>query len=151
MLTCPRDGTELHTDKEHGIEVDRCGQCKGAWYDFGELTQLEATAAGNDDALAGMIEYSKRESELKCPVCAKPMVAFDYRANSLEMDACAEEHGFWLDTGESDRVREIVRDRDRSLGRSTAAQTKWNREREGGFKSGGVIDQIRNLFGGNRR
>ena len=151
MLNCPRDATPLHTDKEHGIEVVCCAQCKGAWYDFGELTELEATAAQGDDALAGMIEYSKRESELKCPVCAKAMVAFDYRANSLELDACGEEHGFWLDSGESDRVRDIMRERARSVGRSATAQTTWNREREGGFKSGGVIEQIRNLFSGRRR
>ncbi len=147
-MNCPRDESILYTDKDHGIEVERCSQCKGAWYDFGELAELEATATTGADALAGMIEYSKRQSELKCPVCARPMEAFDYRANNVELDACPEEHGFWLDAGESDRVRDIMRERTRSLGRSASAQQTWNRERGGGFKQGGVIDQIRRLFGG---
>ena len=147
-MNCPRDASILRTDKDHGIEVERCSQCQGAWYDFGELEELEATAAHSEDALAGMLQYSKRPSELKCPVCGKEMVAFDYRANNVELDACTEEHGFWLDAGESDRVRDIMRERARGLDRSASVQRTGKREREGGFKPGGVIDQIRRLFGG---
>ena len=152
LLKCPRDGSQLHTEKDHAIEIDACPQCKGGWYDFGELAELEATVAKDDDSRAGMIEYSKRDSALACPLCAKTMLAFDYRGNNLELDACPDEHGFWLDTGESDRVRELMRNRLADLGRSASAQQQWNRKREGGFQgNSGIIDKIRNMFGGPGR
>lgn len=147
MLNCPRDGNNLQTRHDHGVEVDQCGQCRGAWYDFGELEQLEATAAGGD-ALLGTIDYSKRPSELTCPVCRKTMVAFDYRATSLELDACPEEHGFWLDAGEAERVRALMRDRASGVRRAAGAQARWNRDRLGGFRAGGIIDRVRDLFRG---
>lgn len=100
---CPRDRTQLETSAEHGIEVDRCGKCQGAWYDYDELAELEATV-GDEDERRGTIDYSKHASDLACPVCQQVMHAFNYRAYNLELDACAEGHGFWLDAGESERV-----------------------------------------------
>jgi Zn-finger nucleic acid-binding protein len=145
MLICPRDTTStLQTVTEHGIEIDRCPACQGAWYDFDELPKLESTVAP-EDAASGMVEYSKHESTITCPVGGEPMVAFNYRAYNLELDGCPAEHGFWLDAGESERVREIMRERVRGLHRAGSAQKAWNRSR-GRDTSRGVIDQIRNLF-----
>jgi Zn-finger nucleic acid-binding protein len=135
-------------DKEHGIEVDHCPTCKGAWYDNEELAMLESTVADDSDR-AGMIEYAKRDSELSCPVCGKPMRAFNYRAYNLELDACIEEHGFWLDEGEANRVRDVMKDRVSGLRRAGSAQEAWDRVKQG--KGGGVMDQLRGLFGGRRR
>ena len=149
MLNCPRDATDLQTTQEHGIQVDRCATCKGEWFDFGELAELEASIAKTDADKAGMIEYSKRPGELACPVCAKTMTAFDYRGHGLELDACSEEHGFWLDAGESEGVRAVMRERVSGVQRSQRAEARWNREREANFKSS-LIDRIRNLFTGGR-
>ncbi len=145
MAKCPRDGADLKTESHHDIEIDVCGTCKGGWYDFGELAALEATAARDAATLAGIIEYSKREDVLSCPTCDHTMVAFDYRGNSLELDACPDEHGFWLDAGESERVRELIKQRTIDLQRSASAEQKWKRSREAGFNEG-VVSRIRNLF-----
>lgn len=146
-LSCPRDGTELTLGKEHDIEVDRCPRCSGAWYDDDELALLETTVADEDER-RGMIDYAKRESELNCPHCGKRMRAFNYRAYNLELDACTEEHGFWLDEGESARVREIMRDRVGGLRRAGSAERAWHDAKRGG---GGVMGNLRNLFRGGRR
>ncbi len=146
MLRCPRDGSDLNAESVHAIQVDHCPKCKGGWYDFGELAELEASVAPGEDDRRGMIEYAARDSELACPSCGKKMVAFDYRGCDLELDACADEHGFWLDPGESDRVRELMRDRISGLQRSRTAQVKWNREREAGFAPDSLIGRLRDLF-----
>jgi Zn-finger nucleic acid-binding protein len=143
ILNCPRDATELAQGKEHGIEVDRCPGCQGAWYDYDELEALEATIA-SDDERTGTIDYAKRESTLRCPVCEQQMRAFNYRAYNLELDACAEGHGFWLDAGESARVRDVMRERVSGLRRAGAAQKAWARAK--GRGGGGVIDQLKGLF-----
>jgi len=142
-MYCPRDGAELQTQTGRGIEIDACPACRGAWYDYDELAALESTVAGDEQRL-GTIEYAKHESVLPCPVCEAPMHAFNYRAYNLELDACAEGHGFWLDAGESERVRQIMKERVAGLRRSVSAQKAWNRAR--GRGSPGVIDQIKDLF-----
>jgi Zn-finger nucleic acid-binding protein len=133
--------------KEYDIEVDRCPQCGGAWYDDEELELLEATVAA-DDERRGMIDYAKRESDITCVVCSKPMRAFNYRAYNLELDACTDEHGFWLDHGEADRVRDVMTERVAGLQRAGTAQDAWNRAKRG--DKGGIMDNIRGLFGGKR-
>ncbi len=142
-ITCPRDQTPLTLGQEHGIEVDRCSQCNGAWYEFEELAALESTVA-SEDQRTGTVEFATRSSDIACPVCGQPMRAFNYRAYNLELDACSGEHGFWLDEGESNRVREVMRERVNGLRRAGSAQKAWHRTKGG--SGGGVIDQIKGLF-----
>jgi Zn-finger nucleic acid-binding protein len=146
MGYCPRDGHNLDKVQERGMELDRCPTCGGAWYDYAELAELEATVA-DEDQRSGTIEYAKHSSELVCPVCEQPMHAFNYRAYNLELDACSGGHGFWLDAGESERVREVMRERVRGLQRAVDAQAAWARAKHGG---GGVLDQLKGLFSGRR-
>jgi Zn-finger nucleic acid-binding protein len=146
-IKCPRDATALVEGKEHAIEIDRCSTCNGAWYDYDELEALEATVAQADDR-RGMIDYAKRESELACPVCSNVMRAFNYRAYNLELDACSEGHGFWLDAGEAARVRDVMKERVSGLQRAVSAEHAWHRAKRGG---GGVVDKMKGMFGGRRR
>jgi Zn-finger nucleic acid-binding protein len=146
ILNCPRDATELVQGQEHGIEIDRCPGCQGAWYDYDELEALESTI-GDEDDRRGMIDYARRDSELACPVCSKNMRAFNYRAYNLELDACADGHGFWLDAGESQRVRDVMKERVGGLQRAASAEHAWHKAKRGG---GGVIDKMKGMFGGRR-
>jgi Zn-finger nucleic acid-binding protein len=147
-LACPRDGAELTVGKEDGIEVDACPSCAGAWYEDEELALLEATVSDQEHHLAGMIDYAKRDSTLTCPECGAKMRAFNYRAYNLELDACTEGHGFWLDAGEAKHVREVMRDRVRGLDRAVSAQQQWDKLK--GRGGGGVLDNLFGKFRGRR-
>jgi Zn-finger nucleic acid-binding protein len=146
-LACPRDATELSVAIENTVEVDRCGTCHGAWYEIDELSILEGTVA-DDDARRGMIDYAKRESDLTCPVCSARMRAFNYRAYNLELDACTNEHGFWLDAGEAQRVQDVMTERVAGLARSANAEADWVKFKQQGNSSGGIIGSIKRMFGG---
>ena len=136
----------LVEEKHAGIEVDHCPTCNGRWLDHDELDALEGTVAGEEDR-AGTIEYATRSGELKCPVCGKPMRAFNYRAYNLELDACEDEHGFWLDAGEEGGVRDIIEERVRGLRRASTAEEAWGRMLgRGGGK--GLWGDIKRKFGG---
>ncbi len=145
-LTCPRDAAELKPSADEHVPHDACPQCQGGWFTLDEFEALEATA-GSQDALAGTLEYGTRPADLKCPSCGKPMTAFDYRGENLELDACEEEHGFWLDAGASRRVREMMRQRVQDLQRARRAEGEWNAERERGF-SEGLVGKIRRMLRG---
>ena len=148
-MNCPRDQAELLVETHHGIEVDHCPQCNGRWLDHEELDRLEATVRSTPEQRTATIEYAGRASELACPQCSRPMRAFNYRAYNLELDACDEQHGFWLDAGEDGRVRDIVEERVRGLGRAAGAEADWGRLLDGlrGGSGGSIWDR---LFGGRR-
>ncbi len=148
MSLCPRDGAQLQSSNDEHVPHEACPQCHGGWFTLNEFELLEATA-GDKNALAGTLEYATREADLKCPSCGKAMTAFDYRGQNLELDACDEEHGFWLDAGASERVRDMMRQRVRDLQRAQKAESTWNAERERGF-SEGLVDKIRKAFRGRR-
>ena len=149
MLKCPRDETELLIEHHKGIEVDHCPTCNGRWLDHHELDQLEALAAPDEDTRKAMVEYAKRPSDLKCPVCEKQMRAFNYRAYNLEIDTCEDEHGFWLDAGEEGRVHDIMEERVRGLARSASAEEAWGKFL-GRVGNRGVWDSSKGMFGGRR-
>lgn len=124
-MNCPHGHGELIVEHHHGIEVDHCHECNGRWLDAHELGELEATVASDPNDRRGMIEYAKRKSELNCPVCGKRMTAFNYRANPLELDFCDDEHGYWLDNGETNALQDLVEQRVRDLYRAASAEESW--------------------------
>ena len=134
-MDCPRDQTELLAEMHHGIEVDHCPTCNGRWLDFHELDQLEATTGVSEMERRATITFGELPGEFDCPVCGKRMTAFNYRAYNLQLDTCAEEHGYWLDAGEEGRVRDIILERVRDLERAASAEDAWGRFL-GGLKRG---------------
>lgn len=125
-MKCPHDGTDLAKEDLRDIEVDLCPKCHGRWLDLDELDKLEATVASTEEDRRATVMYGERRSELKCPVCSKQMTTFQYRAHAVELDSCAE-HGWWLDVGEEGRVREIIAERVRDLGRKYSAESAFGR------------------------
>jgi hypothetical protein len=39
-MKCPKCGADLTTETHHGIQVDRCPECHGVWFDAGEVEQI---------------------------------------------------------------------------------------------------------------
>ncbi len=126
-MKCPRDSTPLVTESEYGIEVDRCPACQGRWLDHDELDQLEASVASTPEERRATIVYDERPGALDCPVCGERMTTFNYRGYDLELDACPQDHGYWLDAGEDGRVRQIIEERVRGLVRAASAEAAWGR------------------------
>ena len=146
-MDCPRCKTALIEERHAGIEVDHCPACNGRWLDAHELEDLEATVPSTPEEREATIVYGRRDSELQCPVCAQTMAAFNYRAYGVELDTCANTHGYWLDAGEEGRVRDIIEERVRGLQRSADAEQEWGqflRGLSGGRRS--FMDRVRDFF-----
>ncbi len=55
-MRCPKCGHDLQTEEYHGLEVDRCTQCNGVWFDTGEAEQLlDGEQAGMFKSVFGAI------------------------------------------------------------------------------------------------
>ncbi len=149
-LKCPHDAAELEKSEEHGVAYEACPQCHGGWFDLAEMEALEATAASGE-ALEGTLEFEDHPESLLCPSCGKPMQGFDFRGQDLQLDACESEHGFWLDAGEAEKLRELMRQRMQDVKRSERADDAWKSEHERGFTPTLIQRIERIVLGGPRR
>jgi uncharacterized protein len=54
-MKCPKCGADLNTVDYHGVQVDRCPECDGVWFDAGEVESLVEKETGVIDVLRSMI------------------------------------------------------------------------------------------------
>jgi uncharacterized paraquat-inducible protein A len=50
-MKCPKCGADLKVELLRGIEVDRCEECSGVWFDAGELEAITKADGGTASAL----------------------------------------------------------------------------------------------------
>ncbi|MCH7714887.1 MAG: zf-TFIIB domain-containing protein [Gemmatimonadetes bacterium] len=53
-MKCPKCGHDLTVEQYHGIEIDRCTNCNGVWFDAGEAEQLAGD--GKEGILASVFD-----------------------------------------------------------------------------------------------
>lgn len=62
-MKCPVDNETLVMSERHGIEIDYCPKCRGAWLDRGELDKIierSATPEARPAAPSRGADYSDR-------------------------------------------------------------------------------------------
>jgi hypothetical protein len=56
FMKCPKCGGDLKTEEYHNIQVDRCPDCLGVWFDAGEAEQLiKGEGAGLGGVFAALV------------------------------------------------------------------------------------------------
>ncbi len=53
-MKCPKCGHDLAVEQYHGIDIDRCTNCQGVWFDAGEAEQLAGD--GQEGILASVFD-----------------------------------------------------------------------------------------------
>lgn len=106
-FVCPRDGTPIKSRIVGGPTLDfnlhECPQCKGTWFDRGELRKL----MHDSEVEALLRDYAQpAENPIPCPRDGEPMER--RRIQDVEVDACETCGGFWLDRGELEPLEEGV-------------------------------------------
>lgn len=140
-LACPKCKTELVKHFYKGmIEVDSCPACRGMWLDLDELDRLEDVAF-DDDAHKGSLVHNSHAVRCCCPHCGESLQEFEYRLYELRLDYCPNQHGFWLDADEDQRVLSIMRKRAAQLNRELNAENEWRM----------VLKQVRVFLGRKQR
>jgi Zn-finger nucleic acid-binding protein len=92
----------------HDIEVDHCINCKGVWFDSGELELLLKLAGIQGSALLYKELTSSpvaktTEKKRKCPICNHKMKKICAHGKpELIIDFCEIGDGLWFDGGEYD-------------------------------------------------
>lgn len=103
MMKCPKCQGETEAVSLGGIEVDRCTECKGIWFDSTEheaLKKIEGSELiDNGDVSVGKVFDGKHD--IVCPRCMVFMqTVVDTDNNSITYEKCPSCEGIFLDAGE---------------------------------------------------
>lgn len=106
-MKCPKCKSEtLASHTVDDVVVDRCSSCGGIWFDRQELTQLLAEDARRVAALRRGGDNDEADGiRGPCPRDGSELLRI-YSAldRSVVLDACADCHGIWLDSGEFEKL-----------------------------------------------
>jgi hypothetical protein len=90
----------------HNIELDYCNNCKGVWFDSGELDLLLKSQSLEEpkaffDGILNSQEAVSSEKKRMCPICGRKMKKTAIgRQPTILIDVCRDRHGLWFDRGE---------------------------------------------------
>lgn len=102
-LQCPKCQGSLESVIYSGIEVDRCTNCKGIWFDSQEAQELK-TMKGAESIDIGdptMGEKFDEIADINCPKCQTKMTKMvDLNQSHIWYEKCPVCYGIWFDAGE---------------------------------------------------
>jgi Zn-finger nucleic acid-binding protein len=117
----------------HGVHIDECPQCRGRWFDRGELRRAKDRTDQDlrwldFDPFARSADTSTSAAQGRlCPRCSVAMGVVVYETSGVLIDKCAGCHGVWLDHGEFEK---IVKHLEREVLSESAAQYRKDVEKQ---------------------
>jgi Zn-finger nucleic acid-binding protein len=112
LRRCPDCSETLYARKVGAVEVDGCASCGGLWLDEGELGALGRAAPEQLVQLdhkfrPGMMPAIAPQRSNACPACGQALTAVPHpMLPDLELDACRNCRGVWLNHGELTQIAE---------------------------------------------
>ncbi|MCP4378462.1 MAG: zf-TFIIB domain-containing protein [bacterium] len=102
-MNCPKCDHQMELVEFGEIEVDRCTNCKGIWFDMLEAEHLKAlkhSEAIDTGAPRTGKEYNKID-QINCPKCNTPMIRMvDAGQPHIHYEGCTICYGLFFDAGE---------------------------------------------------
>lgn len=108
-MKCPKCAGEMEKIDYEGVVIDRCGNCRGIWFDMLEHEDLKAIS-GSEVIDTGSPEQGRANDDkrrIQCPVCDQPMISMVVAAQPhIAYEACTVCYGIYFDAGEFRDFRE---------------------------------------------
>jgi Zn-finger nucleic acid-binding protein len=105
-MICPVCKYDMIVVEYHNIELDYCNNCKGVWFDSGELELLLKSYGLEEpktffDGIFNSQESVSSEKKRNCPICGHKMKKTTIGGQpEILIDVCRDNHGLWFDGGE---------------------------------------------------
>jgi len=109
-MICPACKHDLIVIEYHNIELDCCNNCRGVWFDSGELELLLRSQGLKEqqeffDGILKSQEATSSEEKRNCPICGRKMKKTGIGGQpEILIDACRDNHGLWFDGGEVNQL-----------------------------------------------
>lgn len=102
-MKCPVCKVPTFVVEYQEIELDHCAECRGLWFDSGELELV----LGDGHAVTDPVTETD-EAPRKCPICSKRMDKVNIGPSGrVLIDVCNEGCGLWFDDNE---LHELTKD-----------------------------------------
>lgn len=102
-MQCPKCAQHMDTVEFNGIEIERCIQCNGMWFDMLEHEQLKKMK-GSEIIDIGSAAVGKEYNDvdrINCPKCSSAMLRMvDKDQHHIWYEACPNCYGVFFDAGE---------------------------------------------------
>ena len=110
-MLCPKCKNDMETLVYEGVEVDRCRNCKGIWFDAGESHSLRhenaAAAIDTGDPVKG--KHTNEIDRYRCPRCGGGMIRMvDQQRAHIRYEECTACRGSFFDAGEFADVADFI-------------------------------------------
>lgn len=113
-MECPKCRSDMEKVTHNKIEVDRCTNCKGIWFDMLEHEKLKAieNSESIDIGEAKVAKEFDKTTKINCPVCQTQMIPMvDRNQPHISYEACTSCYGVYFDAGEfTDYKEETILD-----------------------------------------
>ncbi len=106
-MKCPKCENELlQATKVRGVEVDRCPECHGVWFDERELPRLLDEAPSDLRPIrGGKVVDDVNRQKANCPRDGSQLTRVRSAVNEhIILDSCSTCRGVWCDGGELDQL-----------------------------------------------
>lgn len=102
-FSCPKCQKKLWHVERKGEVIEVCSGCEGMWFDGGELTVILGVYRKVEAATG-------KDSGVSCIRCGTGLRELPYPNTSIDIDACPDCLGIWLDRGELDELKGKLQD-----------------------------------------
>lgn len=107
-MECPKCKGQMEMIIYNGIEIDRCEQCHGLWFDHLEKEDLKNLEGSESidvgDEFMGAARYNTRYNQIReitCPKCQSEMRHIvNHDPWEIHFESCPKCHGSFFDAGE---------------------------------------------------
>ena len=108
-MQCPKCQSPFEKITYADIEVDRCTDCQGLWFDLLEKEDL-VRIEGSESIDIGSDQVGRQYREVRdidCPQCAEPMIPMvDKDQDHIKYESCPICYGAFFDAGEFRDLKE---------------------------------------------
>lgn len=134
-MNCPLDGTTLEIHTIHSVDVEECPQCKGLWFEQGELRKAKDDADPDlnwldFDLWSDQESFKAELSARNCPRCGENMATISYADTGVTVEYCVGRHGIWLDKGEFQAIIEALENETLSMDSSEYAKASFDEAKD---------------------
>lgn len=108
-MECPKCHSAMEAVVYEGVEVDRCTECKGLWFDMLEHERLRERKGSEaiDDGNAEKGKAFDAVDEIQCPKCRTRMIRMvDKDQPHIRYESCGTCYGVFFDAGEFTDLKE---------------------------------------------
>ncbi|MEG3437924.1 zf-TFIIB domain-containing protein [Pannus brasiliensis CCIBt3594] len=104
---CPKCKGHLEQVIYRQIEIDRCRDCAGIWFDSLEAERLKQIEGSESVDVGRPKQCDRSPKTASCPRCRKQMLRMlDIDKHAIWYEKCSRCQGMWLDAGQFTRYKQ---------------------------------------------